>query len=184
MGATTEIVVINPTDYFLYLPLMPLMPQVAGGMVEPAHSRVSLPSRLRSETRFVLGTVTRVDPSPAAKTVSWAGPEGAAGQVRYDRLTLAAGSVDKLLPIPGLADYAHGFRSSSEATSVSVSRRMTSAKVGALITSDAYFPIPSTEKCSPSAMQLNACFQNGTEPVNRDHPNRVIQPRPTADNAV
>jgi NADH dehydrogenase FAD-containing subunit len=93
MGATTEIVVINPTDYFLYLllmPLMPLMPQVAGGMVEPAHSRVSLPSRLR-KSRLVLGTVTRVDPSPAAKTVSWAGPEGAAGQVRYDRLILAAG---------------------------------------------------------------------------------------------
>ena len=111
IGATTEIVVINPTDYFLYLPLMP---QVAGGLVEPAHIRVSLPGRLR-KTRFVLGTVNHVDPSPSAKMVSWAGPEGAAGQVRYDRLILTAGSVDKLLPIPGLADYAHGFRSISEA---------------------------------------------------------------------
>jgi NADH dehydrogenase FAD-containing subunit len=64
----------------------------------------------------VLGTANHVDPSPSAKTVSWAGPEGAAGQVRYDRLILTAGSVDKLLPIPGLADYAHGFRSISEAT--------------------------------------------------------------------
>jgi NADH:ubiquinone reductase (H+-translocating) len=35
-------VVINSTDYFLYLPLMP---QVAGGLVEPAHIRVSLPDR-------------------------------------------------------------------------------------------------------------------------------------------
>src|SRR4029077_8997516 len=34
VGATTEIVVINSTDYFLYLPLMP---QVSGGLVEPAH---------------------------------------------------------------------------------------------------------------------------------------------------
>ena len=33
VGATTEIVVINSTDYFLYLPLMP---QVAGGLVESA----------------------------------------------------------------------------------------------------------------------------------------------------
>jgi hypothetical protein len=29
-GATTEVVVINSTDYFLYLPLMP---QVAGGLI-------------------------------------------------------------------------------------------------------------------------------------------------------
>jgi NADH dehydrogenase len=108
-GATTEIVVINSTDYFLYLPLMP---QVMGGLVEPRHICVSLPRQLR-KTRFVLGTVTGVD--PRAKTVTWAGPEDASGQVRYDRLILAAGSVNKLLPIPGVADYAHGFRSIAEA---------------------------------------------------------------------
>ena len=110
IGATTEIVVINSTDYFLYLPLLP---QVAGGLVEPSHVRVSLLSRLR-KTRFVLGTVKHVD--ARQKTVSWEGPEGAAGQVGYDRLILTAGSVNKLLPIPGIADYAHGFRSVSEAT--------------------------------------------------------------------
>jgi NADH:ubiquinone reductase (H+-translocating) len=48
--------------------------------------------------------------------VSWAGPEGASGQVGYDRLILTAGSVNKLLPIPGSADSAHGFRSIAEAT--------------------------------------------------------------------
>ncbi len=110
IGATTEITVINSTDYFLYLPLMP---QVTGGLVEPAHIRVSLPSRLR-KTRFVLGTVNHID--PRQKVVSWAGPEGAAGQLGYDRLILTAGSVNKLLPIPGIADYAHGFRSIAEAT--------------------------------------------------------------------
>ena len=108
-GPTTEIVVINSTDYFLYLPLMP---QVSGGLIEPGHIRISLPRRLR-KTRFVLGTVNHVD--PRQKVVSWAGPEGAAGQVRYDRLILAAGSVNKLLPIPGIADYAHGFRTIAEA---------------------------------------------------------------------
>jgi len=110
IGATTEIVVINSTDYFLYLPLLP---QVAGGLVEPAHVRVSLLRRL-GKTRFVLGTVKHVD--SRHKTVSWEGPEGAAGQLGYDRLILTAGSVNKLLPIPGIADYAHGFRSVSEAT--------------------------------------------------------------------
>ena len=111
VGSTTEIVVINSTDYFLYLPLMP---QVTGGLVESAHIRVSLPGRLR-KTRFVLGTVNHVDPSPDAKVVSWTGPEGSAGQVHYDRLILTAGSVNKLLPIPGVADYAVGFRSIAEA---------------------------------------------------------------------
>jgi NADH dehydrogenase len=111
VGSTTEIVVINSTDYFLYLPLMP---QVTGGLVEPAHIRVSLLDRLR-KIRFVLGTVNHVDPSPNAKVVSWAGPEGSAGQVHYDRLILTAGSVNKLLPIPGVADYAVGFRTIAEA---------------------------------------------------------------------
>jgi NADH dehydrogenase len=42
-------------------------------------------------------------------------PEGSAGQTKYDRLILAAGSVNKLLPIPGITDYAHGFRTIAEA---------------------------------------------------------------------
>ena len=109
IGATTEIVVINSTDYFLYLPLMP---QVTGGLIESAHIRVSLAERLR-KTRFVLGTVDHVDAKQ--KTVSWTGPEGASGQVGYDRVILTAGSVNKLLPIPGIADYAHGFRTIAEA---------------------------------------------------------------------
>ena len=109
MGATTEIVLINSADYFLYLPLMP---QVTGGLVEPRHICVSLPRRLR-KVRFVLGTVGHVD--PRQKVVSWVGPEGASGEVGYDRLILTAGSVNKLLPIPGIAEYAHGFRSIAEA---------------------------------------------------------------------
>jgi NADH:ubiquinone reductase (H+-translocating) len=110
VGATTEIVVINSTDYFLYLPLMP---QVGGGLIEPRHIMASLPRRLRRAT-YILGTVQHVD--PARKVVSWASPEGGSGECEYDRLILAAGSVNKLLPIPGVAEYAHGFRSIAEAS--------------------------------------------------------------------
>src|SRR5580692_6539809 len=109
VGDTTEIVVINSTDYFLYLPLMP---QVAGGLVEPAHVCASLPRRL-PKVRFVLGTVDHVDPQH--KMVSWSGPDGSSGEIAYDRVIMTAGSVNKLLPIPGIADYAHGFRSIAEA---------------------------------------------------------------------
>lgn len=105
----TEIMVINSTDYFLYLPLMP---QVAGGLIEARHICVSLPRRLAG-ARFVLGTVQHVD--PRQKVVSWASPEGGSGQAGYDRLILTAGSVNKLLPIPGVARYAHGFRTAAEA---------------------------------------------------------------------
>jgi NADH dehydrogenase FAD-containing subunit len=109
VGASTEIVLINSADYFLYVPLMP---QVAGGLLEPRHIRVSLPRRLRN-VRFVLGSVNHVD--PRQKVVSWQSPAEESGQLGYDRLILTAGSVNKLLPIPGVSEYAHGFRTIAEA---------------------------------------------------------------------
>ena len=64
-GAATEITVINSTDYFLYLPLLP---QVGAGLVEPPHICVSLLSRM-PRVRFVLGTVTHIDLQQ--KFVTW-----------------------------------------------------------------------------------------------------------------
>ncbi len=109
VGASTEIVLVNSADYFLYVPLMP---QVAGGLVEPRHICVSLSRTLR-KVRVVLGTVDHVD--PRQKVVSWHSPTGETDHLNYDRLILTAGSVDKLLPIPGVANYAHGFRTIAEA---------------------------------------------------------------------
>src|SRR6202012_4294369 len=63
--------------------------------------------------RLVVGTVTSIDPQRRA--VSWSAPGGGSGQATYARLILAAGSVNKLLPVPGVADYAHGFRTIAEA---------------------------------------------------------------------
>lgn len=104
-----EVVVINPTDYFLYLPLLP---EVAAGILEPRRICVSLPDRL-PHVRLTLGTVERID--PLGHRVAWVDPEGRPGEMPFDRLILAAGSVNKLLPIPGIAEYAHGFRDISEA---------------------------------------------------------------------
>lgn len=104
-----EIVLINPTDYFLYLPLLP---EVAAGILEPRRICVSLPDRL-PKVKLVLGTVTHID--VLAHRVEWLDPEGRHGSLEFDRLVLAAGSVNKLLPIPGVAEYAHGFRGISEA---------------------------------------------------------------------
>lgn len=105
----TEIVLINPTDYFLYLPLLP---QVSAGVLEPRRVAVSLPSTL-PKARLVLGEVDGVDLD--RRTVSFTGPEGDRGSMPYDRLVLTVGSVNKLLPIPGVAEHAHGFRGMPEA---------------------------------------------------------------------
>jgi NADH dehydrogenase len=104
-----EIVLINPTDYFLYLPLLP---EVAAGILEPRRVCVSLPDRLPG-VKLALGTVTTID--LVGHHVTWVDPEGRRQEVEFDRLVLAAGSVNKLLPIPGVAEYAHGFRGMSEA---------------------------------------------------------------------
>ena len=109
VGDAAEIVLINPTDYFLYTPLLP---EVAGGVLEPRRISVSLAATLPG-VRLVLGEVDTVD--FAARRVGWTDPEGGRGELGYDRLVLAAGSVNKLLPIPGVAEHAHGFRGIAEA---------------------------------------------------------------------
>ncbi|MFF5533358.1 NAD(P)/FAD-dependent oxidoreductase [Streptomyces cinerochromogenes] len=104
-----DITLLNPTDYFLYLPLLP---QVAAGVLEARRVTVSLPGTLRG-VRLVLGEADGVDLD--ARTVHYSDPEGGAGSLGYDRLVLAVGSVNKLLPIPGIAEHAHGFRGLPEA---------------------------------------------------------------------
>jgi NADH:ubiquinone reductase (H+-translocating) len=104
-----EIVLINPTDYFLYLPLLP---EVAAGILEPRRICVSLPGRL-PKVKLLLGMVTHID--VVGHRVEWVDPEGRTSGMDFDRLVLAAGSVNKLLPIPGVAEHAHGFRGISEA---------------------------------------------------------------------
>ena len=52
-----EITLINPMDYFLYLPLLP---EVAAGVIDPRRVTVSLPETL-TDVRLVLGEVARLD---------------------------------------------------------------------------------------------------------------------------
>jgi NADH dehydrogenase len=104
-----DIVLINPTDYFLYLPLLP---EVATGILEPRRITVSLSATLPG-VRTVLGHVDAFD--LAGRTVTYRDPEGRERTLGYHRLVIAAGSVNKLLPVPGVTEWAHGFRGIPEA---------------------------------------------------------------------
>jgi NADH dehydrogenase len=104
-----RITVIDQNDHFLYLPLLP---EVAVGTLEPRRIAVPLVQSLRG-AEIVVGEVRHVDVE--ARAVTWTDQEGGTGQVSYDRLVLAVGSVNKLLPVPGVTEYAHGFRGLPEA---------------------------------------------------------------------
>jgi len=104
-----EITLLNPTDYFLYLPLLP---EVAAGILEPTRVSVSLAGTLDG-VRIVIGEADGIDLN--ARRVGYTGPEGDQAELGYDRLILAVGSVNKLLPIPGVTEHAHGFRGLPEA---------------------------------------------------------------------
>ncbi|MCX4390338.1 NAD(P)/FAD-dependent oxidoreductase [Micromonospora peucetia] len=104
-----EIVVLNSTDYFLYLPLLP---EVAAGVVEPRRIAVPLTGTLPG-VRVLIGEADHLDLQN--RWVGFTQPEGDRNRIAYDRLVLAVGSVNKLLPIPGVTEYAHGFRGLPEA---------------------------------------------------------------------
>ena len=104
-----EVVLVNPTDYFLYLPLLP---EVSAGVLEPRRITVPLVNAV-PQARLVLGKVDSVDTEE--RRVYLSDPEDQRGSISYDRLVLAPGSVNKLLPVPGVSDHAHGFRSIAEA---------------------------------------------------------------------
>ncbi len=104
-----EIVLVNPHDYFLYVPLLP---EVAAGVLEPRRISVSLTATLPG-VRLVLGQAHDVDLD--AHRLDYTDPEDREGSLAYDRLVLTVGSVNKLLPVPGVAEHAHGFRGMPEA---------------------------------------------------------------------
>jgi NADH dehydrogenase len=108
-GGSADIVLLNPTDYFLYLPLLP---EVSAGILEPRRVTVSLAGAL-PQVEVILGEADTFDLE--ARQVGYVDPDGAHKTLGYHRLVIAAGSVNKLLPVPGVTEYAHGYRGIPEA---------------------------------------------------------------------
>lgn len=104
-----DLVAVNPTDYMLYVPLLP---EVAGGSLDPRRVAVPLRPKL-PRTRLVQAHATGLD--LAARTCTAIDVEGREQVLEWDRLVLTAGSVTRLMSIPGVAEHAFGFKSVAEA---------------------------------------------------------------------
>src|SRR5690606_35307131 len=107
--APVDITMISPVDYMLYTPLLP---DVAGGVVDARFVTVPLANTLRG-VRTARGWVDSVDFD--ARTVSFTDPEDRTHTVAWDRLVLTPGSVTRLFDIPCLAEHARGLKSTAEA---------------------------------------------------------------------
>src|ERR1700712_3663139 len=100
LGGAAEVVMVNPTDYFLYVPLLP---EVAAGILDPRRVAVSLPGAL-PDVRLAPGTVHTVD--LPGRSVTYQDVDGHDRTLSYDQLVLTSGSVNKLLPVPGVSEHA------------------------------------------------------------------------------
>lgn len=107
-----EVKVVDPRPYMTY---QPFLPEAAAGSIQPRHVVVPLRSTLR-RADVVSGWVQRVDHERKVATIQPL--EGDAYEFEYDIVVSALGAVSRTLPIPGLAEWANGFKNVEEAISL------------------------------------------------------------------
>ena len=104
-----HVTIIDPRSYMTY---QPFLPEAGAGSIQPRHTVVPLRQTLK-DAQVMTGWVVKVD--DAKKSVRVQPLEGEQYEVGYDILVFAAGAVPRTLPIPGLADWAMGFKNVEEA---------------------------------------------------------------------
>ena len=104
-----EVVLVAPNDYMLYLPLLP---QVASGVITAQAVTVPLPRAVKRAHRLP-GTVVGVDLNQKCCVVRKI--SGEVVDLPYDRLVLAPGSVTRQFDIPGLEENALGMKNLAQA---------------------------------------------------------------------
>lgn len=108
-----DLTLITPFSYQLY---MPLLPQVAAGVLAPQCIAVSLRRSRRHRTRIIPGGAIGVD--LAAKVCVVRTITDDIVNEPYDILVLTPGSVTRTFDIPGLAEHARGMKTLAEAAYV------------------------------------------------------------------
>ncbi|HVC07067.1 MAG TPA: NAD(P)/FAD-dependent oxidoreductase [Solirubrobacterales bacterium] len=106
---SARLVLVNEANFMLYTPFLP---EAAAGTLEPRH--VVTPLReILERTYLRLGSIVAHDPQ--RKTVDLRAKYGDIETLPYDQLLLSVGSVSRVLPVPGLAEHAVGFKSLADA---------------------------------------------------------------------
>jgi len=106
---SARLVLVNEANFMLYTPFLP---EAAAGTLEPRHVVTPLREMLR-RAYLRLGSIEGHDPE--ARTVELRTKDGSVEQLPYDQLLLALGSVSRVLPVPGLAEHAVGFKDLADA---------------------------------------------------------------------
>lgn len=105
-----DVTLVTPFDYQLYLPLLP---QVASGVLTPQSTAVSLRRSRKYRTRIIPGGAIGVDLK--AKVCIIRTIADRIVDEPYDYIVLAPGSVTRTFDIPGLTEHAFGMKTLAEA---------------------------------------------------------------------
>jgi NADH:ubiquinone reductase (H+-translocating) len=106
---SARLALVNETNFALYTPFLP---EAAAGTLEPRHVVTPLREMVK-RTYLRIGAIVGHDPE--AKTVTLRAKYGETETMPYDQLLLALGSTSRVLPVPGLAQHAVGFKSLADA---------------------------------------------------------------------
>jgi NADH:ubiquinone reductase (H+-translocating) len=112
MGGRVAITLVAPESHMTY---QPFLPEAASGSIEPRHVVVPLRTVLKG-VRIVNGLLKSIDHGARRATVEPI--DGPAYDIPYDHLVLGLGSISRVLPVPGLAGHALGFKTLSDAIAV------------------------------------------------------------------
>lgn len=102
-----EIVLIDRNNFLLFYPLLI---EAGVGTLEPRHVTVPIRKFLSKRANFVMAEVDHIDTKAQQVYYRVAGL-GPARPLHYDHLILAPGSITKMPPIPGLAEFAFELKS-------------------------------------------------------------------------
>ncbi|WP_432752090.1 NAD(P)/FAD-dependent oxidoreductase [Streptomyces sp. JL2001] len=108
-----DVTLVTPFAYQLYLPLLP---QVASGVLTPQSIALSLRRSSKYRTRIIPGGAIGVDLEAKVCVVRTITDEIV--DEPYDHIVLAPGSVTRTFDIPGLTDHAFGMKTLAEAAYV------------------------------------------------------------------
>lgn len=104
-----RVLLVAPENFFLF---SPLLPEAASGTLEPRHAVIPLRELLHS-TDIVTGEVADVD--VGAKCAEVVDVNGDHHHFGFRTLVLSPGSVPSIVPVPGLAEHAVGFKTLADA---------------------------------------------------------------------